>query len=94
MIKPIDVKALEGYRIWIEFNDGVRGEIDLSHLVGKGVFKAWDDRSFFEDVRITSYEAVTWGDDLDLCPDSFYAELAGRTIEEVEGEHSKISAHA
>ena len=94
MIRPIDVKALDGYRIWIKFSDGAEGELDLCHLVGKGVFKAWDDRRFFENVRITPYEAVTWGEDLDLCPDTFYLELTGRTVEEVERESAQISAHA
>ncbi len=94
MIKPIGVRALEGFRIWIKFSDGVEGQIDLTHLAGKGVFKAWDDREFFEIVRITPYEAVTWGEDLDLCPDTFYLELTGRTVEEVERESAQVSGHA
>lgn len=94
MIKPIEVKALEGYRIWIKFNDGVEGKINLSHLVGSGVFKAWEDRAFFEKVRITSYEAVTWGEDLDLSPDTFYLELTGNTVEAVERESPQVTIRA
>lgn len=45
MIKPTKVKPLDSYKIWIEFEDGVKGEADLSRLSGKGVFKAWDDRN-------------------------------------------------
>lgn len=94
MIEATAVKAVECYRIWIRFDDGTEGEIDLSHLAGKGVFKAWEDRAFFEAVRIASYGAVTWGEDLDLCPDSFYAELVGTTIEEAEREPSEVSVYA
>ena len=94
MIKPIEVKALEGFQIWIKFNDGVEGTIDLSHLVGSGVFEAWENRSFFETVRITSYEAVTWGEDLDLCPDTFYLELTGKPVETVERESPQVTTHA
>ena len=94
MTVPTDVETREGYRIWIKFKDGVEGEIDLSHLVGKGVFKAWEDREFFEDVRITPYEAVTWGEDLDLCPDTFYLELTGKTVEEVERNSTQSAIHA
>lgn len=43
MPKPIEVKPLENYRIQVEFSDGVEGIVDLSDLVGKGVFSAWLD---------------------------------------------------
>ena len=36
MIKPIQVKALERYRIWVRFEDGIEGEFDL-----KGFLSAW-----------------------------------------------------
>ena len=42
-IRPMAVKPREGYRIWLRYSDGEEGEVDLSHLVGKGVFKVWDD---------------------------------------------------
>jgi hypothetical protein len=38
MFKPVKVKALGGYTIWIEYADGVKGEVDLLYLAGKGVF--------------------------------------------------------
>ena len=41
MFKPIDVKALPGYKIWVRFADGTEGEADLSHLAGRGVFALW-----------------------------------------------------
>ena len=63
MIRPKKVKPLDGYKIWIEFEDGVQGEADLSRLAGKGVFKAWDDRELFNTVRIDfPYRAIVWGD--------------------------------
>ena len=36
MIKPVAVKALVWFRIWVKFSDGVEGEVDLSHLRHKG----------------------------------------------------------
>ena len=47
MISVAEVKAREGYRIWIRFADGCAGEIDLSDLAGKGVFRAWDNQDLF-----------------------------------------------
>ena len=85
MIKPTQVKALEGYRIWIEFEDGVRGVVDLSSYVGRGVWKAWEDRQVFESVKITPYRAIGWGDDdvLDMCADWAYMQIADTTVEYV-----------
>ena len=82
MVKPIAVKALEGYRIWIKFDDGVEGELDLSHHAGRGVFKAWEDRAFFEAVEVPDYPAISWPGELDLCGDALYMELTGMTVEE------------
>ena len=86
MIRPTQVKPLDGYKIWIEFEDGVQGEADLSRLAGKGVFKAWDDRALFNTVRIDfPYRTLIWGDtdDLGLCTDTFYMKLSGMAWDEL-----------
>ena len=83
MIRPIEVKAREGYRIWVRYSDGAEGEIDLSNLVGKGVFAAWNKPGYFERVHIADYGAVAWSDEIDLCPQSLYMDLTGKSVEEV-----------
>ena len=83
MIRPTKVKAREGYRIWVRYSDGITGEIDLSDLTGRGVFEAWSRPGYFEKVYIASNGAIAWGDDIDLCPESLYIELTGKSIEEV-----------
>ena len=90
MLNPVAVEPREGFRIWIRYEDGVEGEIDLSHLVGEGVFKAWEDRDFFENVHIAD-RAVMWGDEIDLCPDALYMRLTGVNLEEYR-EISKLQA--
>ena len=79
----VEVRALEPYRIWLRYDDGVEGEVDLSHLAGKGVFTAWEDHSFFADVRLGSCGSIIWGEDLDLCGDALYLKLTGMTPEEM-----------
>lgn len=83
VIRPTDVEPREGYRIWLRYADGTAGEIDLSHLAGRGVFKAWKNRAFFETVHITSPGAIAWGEDIELCPDALYMQLTGKSVEEV-----------
>jgi hypothetical protein len=43
LIRPTTVVALPGYRIYLEFADGTKGEVDLSRLAGNGVFRPWED---------------------------------------------------
>lgn len=83
MFKPIKVKALSDYKIWIKYSDGTEGEVDLSHLAGKGVFKFWEDVKSFQRVYIADGGAVTWNDRVDLCPDSIYLRLTGKSPEEI-----------
>lgn len=83
MIRPVNVRARPGYSIWVEFSDGVAGEVDLSDLVGQGVFKAWNTPGCFEAVYLASDGAVAWGDDIDLCSESLYIDLTGKPVEEV-----------
>jgi len=48
------VKVVPGYRLELEFDDGVSGTVDLSEAVGKGVFALWRDPPAFGRVRIGS----------------------------------------
>ena len=86
MPRPTQVKPLPGYRIRLEYDDGVSGEINLSHLAGRGVFRAWERPGFFEDVRIDAYGAIAWGDEIDMCRYALYMELTGKTWEELPEE--------
>ncbi len=83
MPEPVRVEPREGYRIYVEYDDGACGEVDLSDVAGKGIFKAWDDRAFFERVYVTEFGAIGWSDELDICPDQVYFDLTGKTPEEM-----------
>ena len=83
---PVKVTPLPDYSIAVEFSDGVSGEVNLSQLVGKGVFKAWDDVERFNSVYVDEYGAIAWGDELDICADSLYMEITGLTVEEFLGK--------
>ncbi|MFP3941930.1 MAG: DUF2442 domain-containing protein [Thermoanaerobaculia bacterium] len=52
MPKLSEVQALPGYRIWVRYEDGARGEVDLSHLAGRGVFAVWTEAGEFQKVHV------------------------------------------
>ena len=78
-IRPTAVAPRDGYRIRVQFSDGAEGEVDLSHLAGKGIFQAWEDRRFFESVGFNEHGDIAWGDAIDLCSDTLYAQLSAES---------------
>lgn len=72
MIRVMEVEPRSRHRIRLRYSDGVRGEIDLSDLTGKGVFRAWDQGGLFDRVHVASHGAIAWNSDIELCPDALY----------------------
>ncbi len=83
MVKITKVSVLTNYRLEVAFDDRVHGVVDLSGLVGKGVFALWRDPHIFEQVQIGSFGELIWLDKIDLCPDSLYLKVTGKNLEEV-----------
>ena len=81
-IRPVEVRALEPHRLWLRYDDGVEGEVDLSNLASRRLFAAWQDPSFFSAVRLDPGGFVVWSDDIDLCGDALYLKLTGMSPEE------------
>lgn len=83
---PTDVVAVEprdGYSLWVEFADGTSGIADLTFLASGPAFAGWQDREYFESVRLAGGGDVTWGDDLERCGYSLYIDVTGLPWEEV-----------
>ncbi len=83
MKKAVQAKPLDGYRLWLKYADGTEGEVDLSDLAGRGVFRAWSDRTVFSAVTVDESGAIVWPGEIDLCPDALYLRLTGKTVEDV-----------
>ena len=92
MFKPVEVRALPDYTLWLRYEDGAEGTVDVSYLAGRGVFKLWEDREAFERVHIGPYGEVAWGDDIELCPDTLYFQLTGKTPDEVFVLNERVDA--
>ena len=89
-----DVKSLGDYRLELVFDDGVTGVVDLSDLVGKGVFALWRDRAAFARVRIGNSGELLWDDQVDLCPDALYLKATGKKPEDLFPALRREPSHA
>jgi hypothetical protein len=83
MHKIKSVKVLTDYRLYLQFDDGKSGVVDLSRLVGQGVFAAWTDYAAFQQVRTGDSGELVWDDQIDLCSDSLYLQLTHQRPEDV-----------
>jgi hypothetical protein len=73
----VAVEARPDYHVWIRFEDGLEGELSLAHLVGRGVFVAWNDEAEFRKVFIDEESGtIAWPGGLDVAPDALHQRLA------------------
>jgi len=80
--RVLAVKPLEGFKLFLSYNDGVEGMVDLSHLKGKGVFLWWEKEDNFSKVFIDKWGAIVWNDELDIDSLSCYLKLTNQTFEQ------------
>jgi hypothetical protein len=84
MLKDVvDVRPLDGYRLYLRFEDGVEGELDLERLIEfEGVFASLRDRQEFLRVSVDpELGTVVWPNGADLDPDVLFSEVTGIAIE-------------
>jgi len=63
-------KYLHDYVIWIKFNDGIEGEIDLENELTGEIFGPLKDKKLFKSFKVDSLlETIVWGNGADLAPE-------------------------
>jgi len=70
------VEPLEVYRLRVEFEDGVEGEVDLSGRLFGPMFEPLKDPQVFAQVGVDQFGAVCWPNGADLAPDALYEQVA------------------
>jgi len=79
----IKVEPRGGYRLWLQFQDGVEEEVDLTpHLTFAGVFAPLRDPAYFARAGVhPELGTICWPNDADWDPLVLYALVTGRPIE-------------
>ncbi len=70
------VEPRERHRLYVEFEDGARGEVDLAGRLFGPVFEPLKDLQLFRQVAIDEFGAVIWPNGADLAPDALREALA------------------
>lgn len=82
-MKLLEVRPGENFHLYVRYDDGTSGEVDLSDYAGRGVFAAWNEPGVFESVRLADAGHPEWPGDIDLCPDALYLQLTGKRPEDL-----------
>jgi len=72
----VEVKPEPDYKLFVRFKDGLAGHVQLAPEELTGTLAPLLKMEFFERVFIDS-GAVAWPGDIDLAPDTMYAQVAG-----------------
>lgn len=83
MLKDIiAVKPHDDHRLYLQFEDGVEGEINVAELIEfQGVFAPLHDPAYFAQVRVNpELGTITWPNEADLDPDVLYSILIGEPL--------------
>ncbi len=94
MLKATNLKPLDNYHLWLKFSDGVEGVVDLSPLVGKGVFELWNDYAEFEKAVIGSSGEIVWNDQVDLDGIALYLKITGKQPSDIFPKLREAMEHA
>jgi hypothetical protein len=73
------LSPLPGYRLSVEFDDGVAGTVELEGDLFGPVFAPLRDEALFAQVHLDEFGVPCWPCGADLAPDGIYARLTGRT---------------
>lgn len=70
--KPIEVKALENYNLYIKFEDGKEKIYNVKHLIEKfSFYENLKDVNYFKCVRIFE-NTIVWKNGEDIAPENLY----------------------
>ena len=75
MEKIKSVKPLLGYRLEVEFVDGVKGVVPLEDRLFGPVFEPLKDTKMFAQVSVDEFGAICWPNGADLAPDAVYHKI-------------------
>ena len=73
MINPVAVKYLHDYTLLITFSNGEKKVYDAQNDIRQGALTKLKNKSFFAQAKIAR-GSVVWSDEIDMAPETLYAE--------------------
>ncbi len=68
-------KYIHDYKVWLLFNDGAEGEIDLSSELDGEIFEPLKDVAFFKSFTLEGH-TLSWNNGADFAPEFLREHIA------------------
>ncbi len=83
MLKDIiQVEPQTNYNLYLKFEDGVEGTVDIGQLITfDGIFAPLENLDYFRTVKVNpDWGTIYWDNGADLDPDVLYSIVSGKDI--------------
>ena len=76
MMDIVEAKHVAEYRIWLRFEDGSQGEVDLKSELEGPIFEALHDPAYFRQVSVNrDLGTIAWPNGADFAPEFLYSKV-------------------
>ena len=76
MVDVIEARWVRGHRVWLKFEDGAEGEIDLSGELRGPIFEPLRDPNYFARFTVSrDLGTISWPNGADFAPEFLYEKL-------------------
>jgi len=76
LVHVVEARYQGGFRVWLRFDDGLDGEVDLGSELDGEVFAPLRDPDYF--ARFTVDETLVWPNGADFAPEFLHRRVARR----------------
>ena len=84
MLEVIRVKYVSGFTLWLSFNDGIEGTVNLEESLWGPVFEPLKNVDAFRKVSVSPIlHTIVWPNDADFAPEHLRKKL-------IEQQHSSL----
>ena len=74
--RVVEARHVDGYTIWLRFNDGVEGEVDLRGELWGPVFEPLKDVNLFRRFTVNpELHTIVWDNGADFSPEFLHSSI-------------------
>ena len=76
----VEANYVRDFIVWLRFQDGSCGEVDLESVIWGPMFEPLQDRAYFAAFDIhPEFRTLTWPNGADIAPDFLHEQVRGAT---------------
>ena len=79
MVRVIEARHVRDYVVWLRFDDGTEGEVDLRRELDGEMFEPLRDKRLFRSVAVhPEWHTIAWPNGADFAPEFLHAAVRAR----------------